>query len=88
MENASKEADGFYNLELKRQIWWIIFAPLALLKINNELCLFWIVGSILSFMVLNIYSHISKPAMFILAYMTSIFIVIFALLIRKIKKNS
>lgn len=88
MENKETDADSFYNLTTKYKIIWIIFAPLALFKINNELCLFWIVGSLMVFMALNIYTRIDKPTMFLFSYLAAILIVLLTILIHKKRQKN
>ena len=83
----SEKEKSFFDLSTKEKFYWTIFAPFALFRINNELCLVWIISSILLFMLLNIYTSISKPIMFLFAYLASIIIVLLALLINRTKRN-
>lgn len=87
-EMGKNQSNDFYQAKTTHQIVWIIFAPLALFKINNELCLFWIVGSLMVFMALNIYTRIDKPTMFLFSYLAAILIVLLTILIHKKRQKN
>jgi hypothetical protein len=87
LEKTAQEND-FFSLEPKRKIWFIIFAPIALYWIDNELCLLWMVGSLFGCMVLKTYANIGKIGLITIAYASSVVLVLLAILIHYIKNRN